>query len=62
MVGAAPTETGKTPEVDAQLLDIEIPIFPETAFSPHVVVILFVPCPAVIVTPVGTVHVYVKPA
>lgn len=35
---------------------------PESAVEPQLVVIVFVPWPEVIVTPAGTVHVYVTPA
>ncbi len=35
---------------------------PDVDDDDHVVVILLVPCPAVIVTLAGTVHVYVTPA
>ena len=57
VVGDVPTVTAELPDVVPQLLVKLIPTFPETAVELHVVVILFVPCPAVIVTPVGTVHV-----
>jgi len=55
------TVTAKFPDVEEQLFAILSETLPETAFDPQVVVILFVPCPVVIVTPVGTVHVYVNP-
>ena len=52
-----PTVTAKLADVFPQLFVTVIPTLPDTALALHVVVMLFVPCPAVIVTPVGTVHV-----
>ena len=61
VVGAEPTETAKLPVDVPHVFTTDIPTVPDTAVAPQVVVILFVPWPAVIVTPIGTVHVYVAP-
>ena len=62
VVGAAPTVIAKLPDEVPHVLVKLTPTFPETAVELQVVVILLVPCPAVIVAPVGTVHKYVAPA
>ena len=56
VVGALFTVTAKLPFVVPQLFVTAIDTEPETALALHVVVIVFVPCPAVIVTFAGTVH------
>jgi hypothetical protein len=62
VVGALFTVTAKLPFVVPQLLVTATPTDPDAAAPDHVVVMLFVPCPAVMVTFAGTVHTYVTPA
>ena len=62
VVGDVPTVIAKLPDEVPHVLVKLIPTFPETAVELHVVVILLVPCPAVIVKPVGTDQTYVAPA
>ena len=57
----APIVTAKLGLVYPHVLLIATPTLPEAAVALHVVVMLFVPCPAVIVTFAGTVHKYVTP-
>ena len=56
VAGAVPTVTANVVEAFPQLLLNVTPTFPDAALTLHVVVIEFVPCPAVIVTFAGTVH------
>ena len=61
VVGDVLTVIAKLPDEVPHELVKATPTFPETAVELHVVVILLVPWPAEIVTPVGTVHKYVAP-
>ena len=56
-----PMATANVAEVLPQLLLKVTPTLPDAALAPQVVVMLFVPCPDVIVTFAGTVHTYVTP-
>ena len=59
VVGALLLVTVKLPVVVPQLVEIDIPTLPDNAPAAHEVTIVFVPCPDVMVTFAGTVHVYV---
>ena len=54
--GAEPTDTASVPVTEPQLLVNTQLTLPDTADALQVVVMELVPCPAVIVTPVGTVQ------
>ena len=61
VVGGLLFVTAKLPVVVPQPVVIVIPTFPDAAPAAHDVMIVFVPCPDVIDTLAGTVHVYVAP-
>ena len=57
VVGALLFVTANVPVVVPQLVAMDMATFPDTAAAAHVVTIVLVPCPDVIVTFAGTVHV-----
>ena len=57
VVGALLFVTAKLPVVVPQLVEIDIPTFPDAAPAAHDVIIVFEPCPDVMVTLAGTVQV-----